>query len=205
MKKQPSIDFLNVAKTPIFWWFRANNLFTSAVVLLESNEKANAAYFGPMPKTSGIVKLSKRQQRAAQRLHLSAVAHMLFGLAFEVALKGMLVAKRPEFVGADKLSESLTGKHELVELFKTAEIPLSHAEQRLVRRLSQSILWAGRYPVPKKCAAYQYEELPDGSCVLPGDKVPGDIEAIMILWNRVHSIIQNDPSLPKYKSVQPLA
>jgi len=205
MKKQPSINFHNVAKTPIFWWFRANNLFASAVVLIEATEKAKAAYFGPMPKMSGIVKLSKRQQRAAQRMQLSAVAHMLFGLAFEVALKGMLVAKRPEFVGADKLSESFTGKHVLLELFKTAEITLSRVEQRLVQRLSQSILWAGRYPVPKKCTAYQYEELPDGSYVLPGNGVPGDIEAIVALWNRVDSIIQNDPSLPKYNAIRPLA
>ncbi len=204
MKRQPSTDFLNVAKTPIFWWFRANNLFTSAIVLLEAIEKANAAYFGPMPKTSGIVKLSKHQQWAAQRLHLSSVAHMLFGLAFEVVLKGMIVAKRPEFVEADKLAENLTGKHVLVELFKTAGITLSRAEQRLVQRLSQSVLWAGRYPVPKKRAAYQYEALPDGSYVLAGDRVPGDIEAIMALWNRVHSIIQNDPSLPKYKAIQAL-
>lgn len=203
MKKQLSPNFLNVAKTPLFWWFRANNLFTSAVVLLEATQKANAAYFGPIPKTSGIVKLSKHQQRAEQRRHLSSVAHMLFGLAFEVALKGMVVVKHPEFVEAGKLAESLTGKHMLLELFKTTGIKLSSAEQWLVQRLSQSVLWAGRYPVPKKSAAYQYEGLPDGSYVLPGDRVPGDIEAIMALWNRVHGIVQNDPSLPKYETILP--
>lgn len=203
MRKLPRADFANVAKATFLWWIYADDLFTSAIVLLEATEKAKAAYFGPMPKTSGVVKLSKRQQRASQRLRLPRVAHMLFGLAFEALLIGMVVAKRPELVEADKLSESLTGKHVLEDSFKTAAIALSSSERKLAQRLSRSIRWAGRYPVPKKRVHYQFERLPDGSHVLPGDTVPGDFEAIVALWNRVQNEIQNDPSMPKYRSIAP--
>lgn len=193
--------FADVAATPFFWFVQAMDLLSSAHALLEQHEAAKERYFGPI-KGSGRIELTPEQQEASRFLRLPQVAQMLFGLAVEVLLKGILISRNPELVQGDKLDPQLTGNHSLERLFELAAIDLSASEKELVDRLSESIRWAGRYPVPKREAQHQFRQMPNGAFMFPGTMLPEDPEAILALWNRVHEIMRDDPAVPKYKQAE---
>lgn len=84
---------------------------------------------------------------------LAAVHAMLIGSAFECTLKGLWIKK----TGGDGLIKD--GKysripgvkdHALAELADAAEVKLSVAQKDLLKRLTNFVLFAGRYPMGKK-------------------------------------------------------
>jgi hypothetical protein len=194
--------FADVASTPFFWFVQARDLLSAAHVLLEQHEVAKERYWGPMPGKSGRVKLTPDQQEASRFLGLPQIAQMLFGLALEVLLKGLLIARKPELVQGDQLTPALTGNHSLGALLDLAAITLTGEERELADRLSESIRWAGRYPVPKKEAQRQFIQRPNGAFMFPGTMLPDDPAAILALWNRICEMMSNDPAVPKYRQVE---
>lgn len=83
--------------------------------------------------------------------------HMLLGLAFENLIKGFISLVRLEAGELPPLPKSYLFGHDLVELANHPEcagLALSKSEIETLDRLSPYVVWAGRYPLPKK--AYEF-------------------------------------------------
>jgi len=74
---------------------------------------------------------------------------MLYGLAFENLLKGLLVFKNPEKYKDNIKWENMKGGHDLIKLFNNIDFKLSDEEIHIMKSLTDAVMWAGRYPVPK--------------------------------------------------------
>ncbi len=68
------------------------------------------------------------------------VYHMLCGLALEVMMKAVLVSR----------GESAPEKHDLNELATLVGTIRNPDEKRILSFYQASVVWAGRYPIPKK-------------------------------------------------------
>jgi hypothetical protein len=65
---------------------------------------------------------------------------MLWGMALEALLKAVVIEK----------SKEIQFTHNLIELSVDAGIEFSDDQKKLLKVLSEAIIWHGRYPVPKK-------------------------------------------------------
>lgn len=74
---------------------------------------------------------------------------LLYGLAIENASKGLLVAKDSSIVKSVIKWKVKEGGHNLRELYTATGLSVATDEQELLDALTQAVLWAGRYPVPK--------------------------------------------------------
>ena len=70
-------------------------------------------------------------------------------MAIENAIKGLLISKEPSIVDSKIRWKVGSGGHDLGELLKSNGVIPSSDEQEFLDALTQAILWAGRYPVPK--------------------------------------------------------
>lgn len=190
--------FADVGRASFPWFIQSFDLMNAGRALVESAAAARNAYSAPMPETTGRVQLTADQQRATSRLRFPQVAFMLFGLAFEVFLKGLLVTRTPSLVEDTKLSKKLT-THDLGTLLGEAGIDLLPGQGDLVDRLSESVVWAGRYPIAKTAQLFQLRRLENGALFLPGTLLPSDLEAIEELWKQLVLVATNDPKIPKYR------
>jgi len=114
-----------LAEEPLHWALQADEL-TAAFDVLTADIQANL-----------------RSPRRGART--TSVALMLAGFAIENLMKGLLVR------GQTPLSED--GKfqlrsHDLFKLSSDAGLSLSDAEARLLERVQEFLMWAGRYPIP---------------------------------------------------------
>ena len=88
---------------------------------------------------------------------------MLYAFAIENSLKAKIILKnrikfRKYVEQRGKLPEELKS-HDLFTLAKSLDIQIDSSEEDLLRRLSRSAVWAGRYPVPlfsKELGGQQY-------------------------------------------------
>lgn len=69
------------------------------------------------------------------------VYRMLCGMAVELVLKAIVVESGD--------TVNMNG-HDLVDPWQQVSLPLSDQERRLLSVLSHDVVWAGRYPTPKK-------------------------------------------------------
>jgi hypothetical protein len=135
------------------WWLRADDLIVAALILIAEWREANAVYYGGMPHMSTEnVLLTPEQKQAHLRLQVIAVAEMLIGMAFECAIKAIIIGADESIVD-DKLRwKKLTKNHKLVSYFD--ETPLGNMltipERSLLDRLQEAIEWRGRYPSGRK-------------------------------------------------------
>lgn len=79
---------------------------------------------------------------------------MLSSFAIENILKCIIIQKTPTIVNNGKLDERVLG-HDLLELFKNANINYTSSEEDLLNRLSHFAIQAGRYPLPKNWGIYK--------------------------------------------------
>lgn len=115
---------------PAYWHNKASDLFASAGVLWKAMHDPN-------------------HDDAASELGFSTgfsfgvacwpVYQMLCGMAFELLFKAIIVAKgqRPQT------------NHKLVALSQDAGVAMTDTQLRTLKILSESVIWDGRYPVPK--------------------------------------------------------
>lgn len=94
----------------------------------------------------------KGEPGALEADHYQGSYFMLLAFATENLLKAAAVAKnghryRIEFRADPKFPQELK-KHNLVKLAKFVELVFTHEEEDLLRRLTRSAIWYGRYPVP---------------------------------------------------------
>lgn len=73
-------------------------------------------------------------------------AQALYAYAIENVLKGLIVAKDATLVNENKISKRLRS-HDLIQLSADAGVQVHVQEHPVLTALSDSSLWAGRYPV----------------------------------------------------------
>jgi hypothetical protein len=73
-------------------------------------------------------------------------------LALENMVKAVLLKRKPELARPGRMrewpGEGAGRGHDLAQLFDKAEVSLSAPERDFLDRLTEFILWRGRYPVP---------------------------------------------------------
>lgn len=139
-------QFEKVAREPITWYLQARDLKRAAEIIFTEHEKGMAAF-----------KSGKKTSQMFKQLSLALPYILLAGFALEILVKGIYVAKDKTIVKNGKLMKWPKTGHDIKELIKLVnkklnkekQIKLSEDEENLVQRLSVSIVWAGRYPIPK--------------------------------------------------------
>jgi len=77
---------------------------------------------------------------------------LLLGFAIENAIKGNIIANKPDFKDISELNEFMfndLGGHGIINMVKSNIGSINSAEYDLLTRLQESIIWAGRYNSPK--------------------------------------------------------
>jgi len=127
-------SWTQLAKDPESWLRKAEAL----------KNAADAARVSFWPK-----KRKHHDTKAAVADFFQGPVYMLLaGLAVETLIKGIIVAKNPEFVGKQWLSKKLT-HHNLQELYRTASLREDNSRNDLLLRLQNYVENFGRYPVTK--------------------------------------------------------
>jgi hypothetical protein len=131
-------DFQITGREPLMWLEQARRL----------KEAADAVG----AKSPDAIERFQRNDR--ERMFIVYPFPMLAGMAIENLLKGILVGRNPEVVQRDRLNarEWHRGEHphDLRHLARLAGVILTEDEEDLLVRMSEAVLWNGRYPVPKK-------------------------------------------------------
>ena len=118
-------------KAPLWWLNKANDLHASAgAVWLAMTEQYKGLFVRELGLGDGF----------DMSVACGPVFLMLYGMALELLFKAVAVASgnEPEF------------SHDLMELAQGAGVDITEYESNQLALLTQSIIWAGRYPVPKK-------------------------------------------------------
>lgn len=172
MKKgQQNNDEKSIAYFPDAWRLTAIGLQRSADIIWE-NWYLLFSKIGGQP--------AKLPQNAIVDLAYTIGSFLLLsGLALENLLKGILIARNKA-----KFKEVIRwnihkGGHDLMDLCGMADIELTDREKKIIDALTEAVLWAGRYPVPKKHLKQKDLAIPLG-CDMSGMTV-----------DNIHSIFEN--------------
>ena len=114
---------------------------------------------------------------------------LLCGLALEVFVKGICVAKNPKVVKDNRFVGPRN--HKLLDLFASAKIDLSDQERELVERLEHFVLWAGRYPIPLNLREYLPRTQPNGGSGPDGHFSSRDPDLLKELMDRTEAALQS--------------
>ena len=109
---------------------------------------------------------------------------LLAGLSLESLTKGIFIGRHPEVVGPDSfdLKRVVPGKggHDLSHLLKQVYTP-SQDELDLIERLSESVVWAGKYPIHRKAK----------DSIFPSF-VTSDFDGVNSLFQRLVSVLHTE-------------
>lgn len=116
--------------------------------------------------------------------HIGPVYMLLMGMAVEAALKAILVAQKPDLVGAGEVSKSLTN-HRLADLWNRTGLSriTSRRNDCLLERLENCLVTFGRYPVLRTADGMQRMANSSFQAVLHFDQVAG-------LWARLEKHVR---------------
>ena len=162
-------EFRTTFHDPNTWITRSVGLFQSAEAVWLAGETSGYRPGSNVPPPASPLD-------ELQCFGFYKVAMMLFGLALEAALKGILIANKSDKIrvaletdgGGDIQSVAIRtigdsgNGHDLVALAKNAGVvSLNDScdlnEKKHLRELSEYVSWRGRYPVPKSMSAEQEE------------------------------------------------
>jgi hypothetical protein len=125
---------------------------------------------------------------------LTSIYMLLSGFALENLLKGIYIGRNPTFVMEGKLKKwSSKSGHELLDLAEKTKFELSEDETNLLERLTEFVVWAGKYPIPK-----QFENNMPRQCQGGGYEPPTflflkkDPELFDSLFERLSNILQDE-------------
>lgn len=118
-------------KAPLWWYNKSSDLHASAGTLWLAITGENDQLYQEKLGLCSNFKMS---------VACWPVYEMLFGMALELILKAIVVAS------GNKPSHT----HNLVSLTQGLTIKLDKTETSILKHLTESIIWDGRYPVPKK-------------------------------------------------------
>jgi len=116
----------------IYWYNKASDLRGSAGALWASMDD---------PRSNEIVEQLGLGTGFSMKAATSPVYLMLCGMSLELLYKAIVVAKG---------EKPNTNSHKLTDLASNAGVSLTEQEVGLLEILSESIIWDGRYPVPKE-------------------------------------------------------
>ena len=163
----------------ISWYNKASDLLgaAGAVWLAQDEEYSRTAV-----ARLGLV--SNYSMKAA----VGPVYRMLCGMALELLYKAIVVAKG----GVVETS------HDLAALAANAGVEVSENERGLLSILSESVIWAGRYPVPKDpkymdkfidlSSKYLFDTTPVGKSNFRGTNHALAWEHFKALWDKGDSV-----------------
>jgi hypothetical protein len=110
------------------------------------------------------------------------VFNLLMGLSFENLLKGIIAAQRGS-AGASGVPDKDVTTHEtkkLIGLIDQAIIRISPEDEALLVNLEKYVVWAGRYPFPKR-----QDEL------FAKMQSSGEHASMLALWNRLYQHLKS--------------
>jgi len=126
------IPFKDLAGNPRVWHETAHDLIYSANLLLEAVQDREGGKANP----------------EARRPIVWRTLMMLYGLAAENLIKGIIVARSPSLASEGKLPQWFT-KHNLAVLARRADLPVPLSQEHLLKRLQQFVE-CGKYPVGRR-------------------------------------------------------
>jgi hypothetical protein len=154
--KRPDVD-LSYGVNPQVWRAVAKRLLAAARLVWPPLAEALQGYADTREERTPA-----QARQFADQMEYFAGFFVLAGLAVENALKAHLLEGK---IAAGEVIPAGTGvirlfpdkAHDLVLLADWAKLTLTPGETRLLARLSEYVLWAGRYPIPKnaKNATFQ--------------------------------------------------
>lgn len=172
---------------PESWEVTARELAHSAQVLYLRSERATKEFFRENPQSG-----SPAANQLLADMSIRQVAFMLAGFAIENVLKGIRVQQyngEKQVSDGDPRIKSLTGTHNLSKLATDAGLTVSSEEKKLLVKLTDRILWSGRYPRPKRPEDFLKED-PDTGCPEIATSSPSDWPCFVALFN---ALIQRIP------------
>ena len=146
---RPNADFLEtdyrtaVADMPGAWIAQAQSLLRAYRILMAQSKIDVAEAEVGLQKMSTEMAAANEIVPEAYDASVAAQAWMLAGFSIEVSLKGLIVLKANQTPGT-----TLRFSHDLIELARDADVPLSREEQVLCDVLTEITVWRGRYPIP---------------------------------------------------------
>jgi hypothetical protein len=141
------------ARNPAGWHASAESLWRAAGILRDIWEADLRTTFATMTE--------QRLDGFNPPPDVGRVFMMLAGFALEALIKGIIVAETPEVVQPDptrptKLFRWKGSGHELRNLLKELEFPMSDPESDVLRRLEAFLRWGGRYPASMQALEMRY-------------------------------------------------
>jgi excisionase family DNA binding protein len=142
-----------------------------------------------------LIRISPQPQvRPEVRERKLAYVHsfmLLTGLAFENLIKGIFIARNPKLVDRKKLDAKLwlaVRKGHGISTLANQVTSLNPAELNLLTRLEESVIWAGRYPIPMNSTQY-FQTMKSKTL----DSI-ADSELINSLFERLSAILEMERS-----------
>jgi hypothetical protein len=172
-------NFEDVAPSPFWWWLKAQDLHSAANVIWRDHEGAVLEHSRREAPLDDL----KVTVLASTRLRSFSVYLLLLGLSFENLFKALIVGDAPELV-KDGILHGAVKTHHLVHLSSVAELTLSEQERELLDRVTETVVWAGRYPVARKDSENTMRRRGDGVLYLPGTLFDGEFALLEQLWER---------------------
>ena len=149
---------------PELWEVQARNLAYSAQVLYLRSARATETLIREKP-ISGTPEASQ----LLADMSMATIAFMLAGFAIENVLKGIRVQQiniESPVLEGDIRVKSITSTHNLARLASDAGITLTAEENKLFDKLTDLIIWSGRYPRPKRPEDFMKEDPESGGLAM---------------------------------------
>jgi hypothetical protein len=118
-------------KSPIYWYNKSSDLRGSAGALWVSMDREHS---------DDIVQKLSLGTGYRMAVAVLPVYEMLCGMAIELLYKAIIIAK------GNKCKDFKT--HNLIRLADLADVSVDDKLKLILQLLTESIIWAGRYPIP---------------------------------------------------------
>lgn len=122
------------------------------------------------------IKLKEAADRIDEIPLVVGIYCLLLGLSFEILIKGTLIATGASAGTIGNLSRDFQNHylHELVSKIDPKTFSVSVDEKELLEKLSQYVVWAGRYPIALRASDLVNWVVPPGTPVLIRGRVYGN-------------------------------
>lgn len=160
---------------PVVWLLTAEQLLRAFQMLMDQARQDAHDAFG---------------SDESVRFPISSTAMMLGGFAIENLLKAIKVSQGSQVF--DDRGFFTVKTHDVLELAVDAGVELDTAEEALLEKLEQFVIWAGRYPIPLSSEDLRPRTLDNGgfaprTCI----SIPGDFDAVMAFAEKLREKLTN--------------
>lgn len=135
-------------------WTRTGEQFSVCAEVLDAEIALQSSVWYSIAKEEGSRRLTPESRKLAMLSVSARVPAFLRALAAENFLKGLAIFRDETWFTEPEKWERLTHGHSLLQIADWARVSLNPQTTRGCEVATQLILWSGRYPVPKKRAAF---------------------------------------------------